>query len=107
MFVDTPNSISPKEYINGENETDSPWIYSEISMTSLVQRRSLSEHRGLVVKSARALDSLSETFQIKYDVDLSHLIPLTGAQFAKWQKCNKKGTGALDALYNLEVANHG
>lgn len=107
MFVDTPNSISPKQYIKGGDETDSPWIYSEISMTSLVRRRSLLQHRDLLAKSARAMDSLTESFQIQYDVDLSHLIPLTDAQFTKWKKCNKKGTEALDALYALEADKNG
>jgi hypothetical protein len=101
MFVDTPNSISPKKYISVGDETDSPWIYSEISMTSLVRRRSLSNHRGLLVKSSRAMDSVAESLQIQYDVDLSHLRPLTGAQFAKWKKCNEKKAKALDALYDL------
>lgn len=107
MFVDTPNSISPKKYINDGDETDSPWIYSEISMTSLVRRRSLLQHRGLLVKSARAADSLAESLQVQYDVDLSHLIPLTGAQFAEWKQCKKKGTGALDALYDFAAAQNG
>jgi hypothetical protein len=107
MFVDTPNSISPKKYINSGDKTDSPWIYSEIAMTSLVRRRSLFKHRGLLAKSARAMDSVAESFQIQYDVDLSHLIPLTGAQFAEWKKCNEKGTKALDALYDLEAGENG
>lgn len=107
MFVDTPNSISPKRYISDGDETDSPWIYSEISMTSLVRRRSLLKHRGLLAKSARAMDSVAEALQIQYDVDLSHLIPLTGTQFAEWKKCNERGTEALDALYDLEAGGNG
>jgi hypothetical protein len=103
MFVDTPNSISPKEYITDADETKSPWIYSEISMTSLVRRRSLSQHRRMVGKIARTMDAaLAEYFQVEYDVDLSHLIPLTSAKFAEWMNCNKKGTEALDALYRLD-----
>jgi hypothetical protein len=106
MFVDTPNSISTEEYIKGRGMTDSPWIYSEISMTSLVQKRPPSEHRGRFVKAGRAQDSLTESFQIKYDVDTKHLAPLTSTMFASWQGCKKKGVDALDALYNLEDEDH-
>ena len=107
MFVDTPHSISPKKYINDGDKTASPWIYSEISMTNLVRRKTLSQHRGLQIKSARVKDSLAESFQVQYDVDLSHLIPLTATKFAKWKECSKKGTGALDALYDLDAAQNG
>jgi hypothetical protein len=105
MFVDTPNSISPKQYINDGDETGSPWIYSEISMTSLVRRRSLAEHRGSFAKSSRAMDSISEDLRIQYDVNLDHLIELTRSKFAAWEKCGMVGTGALDALYALERKN--
>lgn len=106
IFIDTPNSISPKEYIKGGRTADSPWIYSEISMTSLVRRRSPIAHRGVVAKSARAVDSLTESFQINYDVDLSHLTPLTSEFFTRWTTGKKKGLEALDALYNLDAADH-
>jgi len=106
MFVDTPHSISPKKYINSGDETDSPWIYSEISMTSLVRRKTPFKHRSLFAKSARAMDSMVESLQIQYDLDLNHLIPLTGTQFAEWEQCGEKGAKALDALYELENEKH-
>lgn len=101
LFVDTPNSISPETYINGGGETDSPWVYSEISMTNLVRKKSLSEHRGLFGKTGRAMDSASESLQIQYEVDLNHLKTLTGSQFAAWKNCRRTGSRALDVLYAL------
>jgi hypothetical protein len=98
MFVNTPHSISPQEYITSGGTTDSPWIYTEISMTTLVQKRSPLEHRGLS-KSARTLDSLTEDFRVTYDVDLRHLTDLNGEDLVVWSGCNARGVAALDALY--------
>lgn len=102
FFVNTPNSISPKGYIEGET-TDSPWIYSEIAMTSIVQKRTPAEHRGYMIKGAMALNSLSENLNFKYDVDLMHLTPLEFNDLVKWDSTNNRaGAGALDALYRLK-----
>ena len=101
IFVNTPQSISPKKYIEDAETTDSPWIYSEISMTSLVQKRSRSEHRGIMVKSEVRYDSI-KPFTIKYDVDLMHLSPLTVNDLINWKENNtKKGPESLDSLYKL------
>jgi len=104
IFISTPRSISPKNSIESEGETDSPWIYSEIAMTSLIQKRSPKEHRErTMVKSSIAMDSLNESLQVKYDVDLSHLTLLTAADLNAWYKSNQKTSSqSLDALYNLK-----
>lgn len=98
VFVNTPNAISSKGYIEGET-TDSPWIYSEIAMTSIVQKRTPAEHRGYMAKAAMMFESLN----VKYDIDLTHLTPLDFDDLAKWRSDNnKKGSRALDALYDLK-----
>jgi len=99
MFVNTPDSISPQEYIEGGGTTDSPWIYSEISMTNLVQKRSPSAHRGLIVKAGRAVDSLNEEFRVKYDLYLGNLTELTGTNLVALRERRVKGVRALDILY--------
>lgn len=103
IFMNTPSSISPKKYIKDGDTTDSPWIYSEIAMTSLVQKRSRVEHRQrAIVKSRVILDSISQFPSVMYDVDLMHLIPLTVSDLIKWQNTNsEKGSEALDSLYEL------
>ena len=102
IFVNTPNSISPKSYIEGVT-TDSPWIYSEIAMTSIVQKRTPAEHRGYMIKGAMALDALQESFNVKYDVDLMHLAPLDINDLNEWCSNNNKiGADALDGLYTLK-----
>ncbi|HEX5783832.1 MAG TPA: hypothetical protein VFY35_03795 [Burkholderiaceae bacterium] len=102
FFVNTPNSISPKSYI--ENEiTDSPWIYSEIAMTSLIQRRVPADHRGPMIKALAALERLAEGVNVKYDINLKHLAPLDADDLKGWARVNaSKGSDALDALYSLK-----
>jgi len=109
IFVNTPNSISPKNYIKEEGTTDSPWIYSEIAMTSLVQKRTPDDHRGRIIKSAVvAKEALRESFSINYDIDLLHLTPLGVDDLNNWNRSNTKtGSDALDTLYKLKAENYG
>ena len=67
IFVNTPNSITPKQAIN---KTYSPWIFYELAMIGLIRRRQAEEHRP-VIKEAQfstkkaALDEML----IQYDAD--------------------------------------
>jgi hypothetical protein len=110
IFVDTPNSISPENYITSDRTTDSPWIYSEIAMTSLVQKRSVREHRPEIVKSSAVNESWrADSLTIKYDVDLKHLIPLSVADLGGWirmYEAQSPRRHALDVLYQLLKQRH-
>jgi hypothetical protein len=99
VFLNTPSSILPSDYINGQT-TDSPWIYTELAMSSLIQRKNPSEHRELASDGAR----IDEAIRVKYDVDLSHLTELSAADLIAWRVDTKgiKGPKALDILYNRE-----
>lgn len=102
IFMNTPQSISSVDYIKGST-TDSPWIYSEISMTSLIQKRSPTSHR--LAKSVISTESLAadSNLTIQYEVDLSHLSKLSATKYNEWveQAGDKRGNAALDILYNL------
>jgi hypothetical protein len=97
IFLNTPASISSADYIN-EQATTSPWIYSEIAMTSLIQRRDPSAHR--LRKSIVVMD---EALKMKFDVDLGHLTAISGADIKSWLKgaTSAKGSRALDVLYKM------
>lgn len=98
IFVNTPNSISAKDYINDVN-TDSPWIYSEIAMTSLVQKRSPEEHRRTLALESATNDSM---FNIRYSVNLKHLTSLNFNDLCEWNSLNSSnGAKALDSLYKF------
>ncbi|MDH0091659.1 hypothetical protein N7373_09410 [Achromobacter mucicolens] len=102
IFANTPNSISAKDYIRGAT-TDSPWIYSEIAMTSIVQKRAPNDHRRVLAKSQISNESISESLQIKYDVDLGHLTSLDINDLIEWHSKNQKsGSESLDTLYSIK-----
>lgn len=102
IFVNTPNSISAKDYINGET-TESPWIYSEIAMTSLIQKRMPAEHRKLLIKSEASVEDFRDNFVVKYEVDLRHLTSLDDDDLKNWEYRNyKSGAESLDTLYKIK-----
>jgi hypothetical protein len=98
IFVNTPAAISPRDYVSG-NTTESPWIYSEIAMTSLIQKRAPSSHRYFA-KAAAALD---EAMRILYEVDLTHLSELRWKDLNDWKRAcgTAGGNEALDVLYDM------
>lgn len=102
IFANTPNSISAEDYIKGTT-TDSPWIYSEIAMTSIIQKRAPNDHRRVLAKSKIATESISESLKIKYDVNLTHLTSLNISDLNKWHSKNDKtGAESLDTLYSIK-----
>lgn len=72
IFLDTENSLDAKDII--ENGTSSPWIYSELIATKLIQikppnRIPYTEKRALFENSIKE----SEDFKPMYRGDVSHL----------------------------------
>lgn len=99
IFINTPQSISSREYIGGQ-ATNSPWIYSELAMTSLIARRTLDAHRG--TKATAATESFQKDLNVSYEVDLDHLTKLNQRTYQRWAASTQvAGTKALDVLYNL------
>lgn len=105
IFVNTPNSIKPGEVID---KVVSPWIYSEIGMTKLIRKKSLTEHRlkGLF-ESTKSFSDL----EIEYNLDTDHLIKLSKEDLRTWSNAylrvkdyqsfvNEKHP--LDNLYELK-----
>lgn len=102
FFLNTPNSISTKEVIS---QTESPWIYSEISMSELVRRKKLSEYRPAVTRMFAKGGVINESLKVKYDVYLGHLTDIDADSLNEWEKeWNKipsQSDYALDLLYKL------
>ncbi|MCS3396910.1 hypothetical protein [Burkholderia thailandensis] len=102
FFINTPKSIAAKENIQSEGITYSPWIYSEIAMTSLIRRRAKEEHKGRRLLKAANESYTFDSIEVAYDVDLSHLTPLSHLDLTRWLNSTKlKGVQALDKLYDL------
>ncbi|WP_196773814.1 hypothetical protein [Burkholderia vietnamiensis] len=102
FFINTPKSITAKENIENEAITYSPWIYSEIAMTSLIRRRAKEDHKGRQLLKAANESYIADAVEVAYDVDLSHLTPLSYLGLRRWRESTDlKGVQALDKLYEL------
>lgn len=109
IFVNTQNSFTPKDYIEGEGKTESPWIYSEIAMTRIIRQRSPEEHRKRRMSDSYSIAkenmSTARSVHIEYETDLLHLTPLSIKDLNKWareSKSQKLISHPLDLLYNLK-----
>lgn len=98
FFLNTPNSILPE---NSVDRTLSPWIYTELSMISLIKERLPKEHRVVQENFSKSMDSL----KIVYDVDRPPNLSLE--QIRKWTHRNFENKyQALDYLYRY-LGNNG
>ena len=101
FFINSSNSIiSPIDSNN--NETLSPWIYSELLFSSLVRHRELSCYRENTLR--HGLYELSE-LKIKYKVTTKHLYDITEQDLLSipdsiWIK---DASDALDCLYKKKA----
>lgn len=107
IFISTPNSFKPVDYLNSEGKTESPWIYSEIAMTRMIQQKTPGAHRPKpALESVTAADSMekrSAKLKIEYPLDTFHLTPLSIADLSNWQtKTQTRGAPSLDALYSMK-----
>lgn len=101
FFLNTPNSIKTSGVISS---TESPWIYSEITMSNLIRKKKLTTYRkeGTRVFSKGGLAGpVMES--IEYKLDLNHLTEIDKNDLRKWHKEYQKNqvTYPLDILYRL------
>ncbi len=103
IFVNTPNSITPEESV-GYSSTYSPWIYSEIEMTRVIQKNTPFRLMSQLGKSVFAENaSLGRKLKIQYEVNLAHLTQLSSNELNYWKyKNNNNGSASLDFLYTLQ-----
>jgi hypothetical protein len=102
FFYNTPKSISSASIIN---KTESPWIYSEITMSQLLRHKVPSRRRIEDTRMFSKGGPINEQLQIEYEVDLTHLTNINHSTLNSWQKCGVKGEAALDELYKLKPIN--
>lgn len=103
IFVNTPNSFIPSDGLD-RGKTFSPWIFSEIAMSSTLRRNIPYRHRSSITESL-------ESLLIKHEVDTRHLIPLSKRDLCEWKRqygTNNTGTPLflnkkhpLDILYKF------
>ncbi|MEZ0006499.1 hypothetical protein ABH942_001869 [Flavobacterium sp. 28YEA47A] len=110
IFLNTPNSIVTSNEIN--NKTNSPWIFSEINTSIIVQKKTPKRlQRKIKVFSSNEMKMLNESDQqqllIDYNVELSHLTNLDKDDLINWCKTSENTTAekALDDLYTQHPLN--
>ena len=103
FFLNTPNSLTPGTIIN---QTESPWIYSEIATTRLIKRRHFSEYR-----LKQVVESFSKggkiTPPIKYGLQVDHLTDIDNRVLSNWadswQDVDNRNHSFPQYSENLEV----
>lgn len=68
FFLNTPDSIKPYE---GIEKTESPWLYSEISMTQIIRENKPKRFKNESLTGD--IIEKSEKLLIKYNAELGHL----------------------------------
>lgn len=105
FFMNTPNSLRTSELTN---ETFSPWIYSEILTSKIVEMKTPERYKNQTTRRTEFFtkaESSNEDLQIKYKVDLNHLVKLTESEIIEWSTGGSiSGDNALDKLYQMKPA---
>ena len=85
-------------------KTESGWIYSEIKMCDLVQRRLPEEHpnrityrKKIMLSKAEEMNESQKSFE--WTLDTSKFVQLVWNDLKKWKLNKVQGTHALDTLY--------
>lgn len=109
LFVNTSNSIPQSDLLTQEdidNPTYSPWLYSELTSSSLIRKRPLEEHRLSMLKEGKIINHSKQVVPMVYPAPLDHLVSLSQDEFEKWAfsmlKHGTHGESALDKLYKLK-----
>ena len=110
IFYNTPNSISIASEIskqkNGDSTTLSPWIYHELSMTSMLRMNPPARIQNVYFEHSSMGVAKSE-LNIKYDVEkfLKEMFILNDNTLLAWQRRHSMKDNtyihALDYLYDV------
>lgn len=108
FLINSPNSIETSDILK---ETYSPWIYSEILMSKLIEKQIPSRHTHVGVEQRTETFSkaqnLNESLKIKYKLDLDHLVDLSEEEIINWGIVpSDSPENALDILYHHKPAPH-
>lgn len=105
FFLTTPESLTPGKTINNKSQTASPWIYAEIAISKIIQKRELSAARRN--RRSLAMDSVSNesvgSVPLIHELDVNHLSKVSESQLQAWAVKYKPSIdlSPLDVLYEL------
>lgn len=108
LFVGSENSLvaSAREMTElGDNQkTYSPWIHSELMISSMIRTKMPDRYRGTYKsKSEATLEHFAEarTLKVEHPAPVKHLKLIDQDTLAQWLTSSSGGNGALDELYSL------
>lgn len=128
FFLNTPNSIILNDEI--EAGTYSPWIYSELGISQIIQKKIPARYTNIFLLQSTENKRLYEDSKFRYKLNVSHLLNLDCDKLNKWknkfteysqndsfEKIYREGMGfpdenqleekhPLDILYELNPINH-
>lgn len=106
IFYKTPNSIVISEEIEctksgKKDKTISPWIYHELSISSMLRRQKPQRVSAILEHHA---DFAQESLQISHDIGnaLKEMPIINHNDLIKWEKTYQKSEHALDTLYRVK-----
>ncbi|MDD4968026.1 MAG: hypothetical protein PHT07_01210 [Paludibacter sp.] len=83
FFLNTPNSITPYDVVS--TKTQSPWIYTEIAMTSLIRKKDVSEYRPVIIVESFSITERKKELNLEYIINTDHLIKLRKRDLQWWE----------------------
>lgn len=98
FFLNTPNSVKAYGKVD---RTESPWIYSEIAMTRIIEKKEPDRMKIMDHFDEAELGDIEKSLKMTHDIDLSHLTPLDISSLLKWKNHKNQRMHALDILYQL------
>ena len=101
FLLNTEKSIQINVDSENMDITYSPWIYSELVCSQLIQKRKLSEYRDELEHLEEHYIYGAEDMRISYEVPIKHLVKIDTTVLKKWRKnYNGQCWYPLDLLYN-------
>jgi hypothetical protein len=106
FFLNTPESVTVEDIV--DSKTNSPWIYSEISITEIIRKKIPERHKQGTTKlfSKGGIVSLNENkkFKAEYILKLGHLTEISDDDLTEWKDFfetlqRDRSLTALDCLY--------
>lgn len=109
FFLNTPNSLTPNPIVE---QTESPWIYSEIAMSRLVRKKlPKREKYGPLNESHKTFATGGEDMRMRHKVFVGHLTAIGVNTLLAWEDDYNNSPEpeeiALDTLYKLTIGKDG
>ncbi|MRX40158.1 hypothetical protein GJU43_12795 [Flavobacterium sp. LC2016-23] len=104
MFLETSSSVS---IYNTIKQTESPWIYNELFLSSIIRIDENLIRSKTKYFSATERTKINEDVKFKYKLKIDHLIDLKGRDLIEWKNKYKElirnEVHPLDVLYNTKI----